>query len=83
MHFSEIMLSSLRLDCSLYHIYGLLGNSTTIEGWEKDKAAMLRRHGKIEEVGVASKQITGKQLTVSPRSNSHMQVFTLRRSTKC
>lgn len=35
---------------SLYHFHGLLGNTTTIEGWEKDKAAMLRRHGKIEEV---------------------------------
>ncbi|KAG1754926.1 DHHC palmitoyltransferase-domain-containing protein [Suillus paluster] len=30
--------------------FSLLGNTTTIEGWEKDKAAMLRRHGKIEEV---------------------------------
>jgi palmitoyltransferase len=35
---------------SLYHFNSLLGNTTTIEGWEKDKAAMLRRHGKIEEV---------------------------------
>ncbi|KAG2350756.1 zf-DHHC-domain-containing protein [Suillus weaverae] len=35
---------------SLYHFHSLLGNTTTIEGWEKDKAAMLRRHGKIEEV---------------------------------
>ncbi|OAX40056.1 zf-DHHC-domain-containing protein [Rhizopogon vinicolor AM-OR11-026] len=35
---------------SLYHFYSLLRNTTTIEGWEKDKAAMLRRHGKIEEV---------------------------------
>ncbi|KAG2117985.1 DHHC palmitoyltransferase-domain-containing protein [Suillus discolor] len=35
---------------SLYHFHSLMGNTTTIEGWEKDKAAMLRRHGKIEEV---------------------------------
>lgn len=37
---------------SLYHFYSLLSNTTTIEGWEKDKAAMLRRHGKIEEVSL-------------------------------
>ncbi|KAG6337063.1 hypothetical protein ID866_2016 [Astraeus odoratus] len=35
---------------SLYHFHGLLGNTTTIEGWEKDKAATLMRHGKIREV---------------------------------
>ncbi|KAG0707434.1 DHHC palmitoyltransferase-domain-containing protein [Suillus ampliporus] len=35
---------------SVYHFLSLLGNTTTIEGWEKDKAAVLRRHGKIEEV---------------------------------
>jgi|SRR5882762_6457767 hypothetical protein len=36
---------------SLYHFYGLLGNSTTIEGWEKDKVATLVRRGKMREVG--------------------------------
>ncbi|KAI6153872.1 DHHC palmitoyltransferase-domain-containing protein [Pisolithus tinctorius] len=35
---------------SLYHFHGLLTNTTTIEGWEKDKAATLIRHGKIREV---------------------------------
>ncbi|TFK77407.1 zf-DHHC-domain-containing protein [Pluteus cervinus] len=35
---------------SLYHFYGLWGNTTTIESREKDKAATLVRHGKIEEV---------------------------------
>ncbi|EIW86996.1 zf-DHHC-domain-containing protein [Coniophora puteana RWD-64-598 SS2] len=35
---------------SIYHIHGLMYNTTTIEGWEKDKAAMLVRRGKIEEV---------------------------------
>ncbi|KAG6889989.1 hypothetical protein C0995_012949 [Termitomyces sp. Mi166 len=35
---------------SLYHLYCLLGNSTTIEGWEKDKAATLVRRGKLHEV---------------------------------
>ncbi|KAG2368853.1 zf-DHHC-domain-containing protein [Suillus spraguei] len=38
---------------SIYHFHSLLGNTTTIEGWEKDKAAMLRRHGKIEEVNIS------------------------------
>ncbi|KAF9469816.1 DHHC palmitoyltransferase-domain-containing protein [Collybia nuda] len=35
---------------SIYHFYSLLGNSTTIEGWEKDKAATMVRRGKIHEV---------------------------------
>ncbi|KAH8993932.1 zf-DHHC-domain-containing protein [Lactarius akahatsu] len=32
---------------SLYHFYCVLGNTTTIEGWEKDKVATLIRRGKI------------------------------------
>ncbi len=32
---------------SLYHYYCILGNTTTIEGWEKDKVATLIRRGKI------------------------------------
>ena len=35
---------------SLYHFHCLLGNSTTIEGWEKDKVATLVRRGEIREV---------------------------------
>ncbi|KAI0800548.1 palmitoyltransferase PFA4 [Fomes fomentarius] len=35
---------------SLYHFYSLLGNSTTIEGWEKDKVATLVRRGRIREI---------------------------------
>jgi len=35
---------------SLYHFYLLSGNSTTIEGWEKDKVATMIRKGKIREV---------------------------------
>ncbi|THH06676.1 hypothetical protein EW145_g3922 [Phellinidium pouzarii] len=35
---------------SLYHFYCLLKNTTTIEGWEKDKVATLVRRGKIHEV---------------------------------
>ncbi|GJN87395.1 hypothetical protein Rhopal_000344-T1 [Rhodotorula paludigena] len=34
---------------SLYHLWSLLVNTTTIEGWEKDKAASLMRRGKIRE----------------------------------
>jgi hypothetical protein len=37
---------------SIYHFYCLMGNSTTIEGWEKDKAATLIRRGQIREVRV-------------------------------
>ncbi|KAL0951596.1 hypothetical protein HGRIS_008275 [Hohenbuehelia grisea] len=35
---------------SIYHFMCLLGNTTTIEGWEKDKVATLVRKGKIREV---------------------------------
>ncbi|KIO26982.1 hypothetical protein M407DRAFT_14980 [Tulasnella calospora MUT 4182] len=35
---------------SLYHFYCLLTNTTTIEGWEKDKVATLIRRGKIREI---------------------------------
>jgi palmitoyltransferase ZDHHC6 len=35
---------------SLYHFYSMLSNTTTIEGWEKDKVATLMRRGHIEEV---------------------------------
>lgn len=35
---------------SLYHLYLISGNSTTIERWEKDKVATLVRRGKIKEI---------------------------------
>ncbi|KAG8219551.1 hypothetical protein J3R82DRAFT_501 [Butyriboletus roseoflavus] len=35
---------------SAYHFYSLTVNTTTIEGWEKDKAAILKRNGKIQEI---------------------------------
>lgn len=35
---------------SLYHFWCLVTNTTTIEGWEKDKAAVLRRKGRIKEI---------------------------------
>lgn len=35
---------------SCYHLYLATGNSTTIEGWEKDKVATLVRRGKIAEI---------------------------------
>jgi hypothetical protein len=35
---------------SIYHLYLASGNSTTIEGWEKDKVATLVRRGKIHDV---------------------------------
>lgn len=37
---------------SLYHFNGLMSNTTTIEGWEKDKVATMVRRGKIREVGL-------------------------------
>lgn len=38
---------------SIYHFHALCGNTTTIEGWEKDKVATLVRRGKIQEVVLA------------------------------
>ncbi|KAI0785389.1 hypothetical protein BC629DRAFT_1582404 [Irpex lacteus] len=35
---------------SIYHFNALINNTTTIEGWEKDKAALLVRRGKIQEI---------------------------------
>ncbi|KAI0094442.1 zf-DHHC-domain-containing protein [Irpex rosettiformis] len=35
---------------SIYHFNALCNNTTTIEGWEKDKAALLVRRGKIQEI---------------------------------
>ncbi|KAH8835526.1 zf-DHHC-domain-containing protein [Flagelloscypha sp. PMI_526] len=35
---------------SIYHLLGLMGNTTTIESWEKDKAATLYRKGRIEQI---------------------------------
>jgi hypothetical protein len=35
---------------SIYHMYCAAGNSTTIEGWEKDRVATMVRRGKIREV---------------------------------
>jgi len=35
---------------SVYHFMGVLNNTTTIEGWEKDKVATMVRHGKIRDV---------------------------------
>jgi len=35
---------------SLFHFWSVLTNTTTIEGWEKDKAASLKRRGKIRQV---------------------------------
>jgi len=35
---------------SMYHVYIAASNSTTIEGWEKDRVATLVRRGKIREI---------------------------------
>ncbi|KAF8971687.1 DHHC palmitoyltransferase-domain-containing protein [Flammula alnicola] len=44
-----------RLTClsSLYHFYSLAGNSTTIEGWEKDKRSVMVKKGRAREVKFA------------------------------
>lgn len=35
---------------SLYHLWLVCANTTTIEGWEKEKVATLKRKGKIGDV---------------------------------
>jgi palmitoyltransferase len=35
---------------SVYHLWAVLTNTTTIEGWEKEKARELRRKGRIQSV---------------------------------
>lgn len=44
--------SDAALFSSIYHFYSLLSNSTTIEGWEKDRVATMVRRGRIREVRV-------------------------------
>jgi palmitoyltransferase len=39
---------------SLYHLWAVLSNTTTIEGWEKEKARELRRKGRIQQVFIPS-----------------------------
>ena len=46
-HFFDILLTTM---FSLFHLYSLLYNTTTIEGWEKDKAALMVKRGKLREV---------------------------------
>jgi len=35
---------------SIYHFWSVAANTTTIEGWEKEKVAILKKKGKIREV---------------------------------
>ncbi|KAF9055877.1 palmitoyltransferase PFA4 [Panaeolus papilionaceus] len=35
---------------SLYHFWSLMRNTTTIEGWEKDKVSLMVRKGKTREI---------------------------------
>ncbi len=51
----QVRLSLTHITCaheftSLYHFHCLIGNTTTIEGWEKDKVALMVKRGKLREV---------------------------------
>jgi len=50
----EARLNIVFFKFSLYHFYGLMANTTTIEGWEKDKAATMVRRGQVREVCAVS-----------------------------
>lgn len=58
---------------SIYHFWMLFGNTTTIEGWEKDKVATLVRRGKIQEVSILIHAKRNTRLSKPPqnRSSSH------------
>ena len=63
------------ISTSGYHIYCLLTNTTTIEGWEKDKVATLIRRGKIREVRSSYFcKALHADIPSLPRSNSPMYV---------
>ncbi|KAG5637653.1 hypothetical protein H0H81_003730 [Sphagnurus paluster] len=49
---------------SIYHFYCLLGNTTTIEGWEKDKVATMVRRGKLQAVGSVSTSETHRLIPI-------------------
>lgn len=51
--------------CSIYHFYNLASNTTTIEVWEKDKAATLKRHGKIQEVSYLCLSVLQQLISLS------------------
>lgn len=55
---------------SLYHFYCLVMNTTTIEGWEKDKAVTLKRKGKILEVSCWTLLISRLSLITSALSSA-------------
>jgi hypothetical protein len=54
---------------SLYHLYCAAGNSTTIEGWEKDRVATLVRRGKIKEVSVLRSLLDAFQTLIMVKSD--------------
>jgi len=35
---------------SCYHFYGLVGNTTTVESWEKDKVAVMFKKGRTRQI---------------------------------
>jgi palmitoyltransferase len=42
---------------SIYHFYCAMCNSTTIEGWEKDRVATMVRRGRVREVSLAGHSV--------------------------
>lgn len=62
---------------SLFHFWSVGTNTTTIEGWEKDKVATLKRKGKIREVRPSLPPHSFRptsQRADSPRSRSPVQI---------
>lgn len=72
-HFRAWMKPKLKSLGSIYHFNALFNNTTTIEGWEKDKVATLVRRGKIQEVTIILLCVLVPLLTrVRLRSSFHM-----------
>jgi hypothetical protein len=56
---------------SVYHIYCLFTNTTTVEGWEKDKVTRLVRRGKISEVKFPYVSCLSTSVSISQIRSEH------------
>lgn len=60
---------------SLFHFWSVLTNTTTIEGWEKDKAASLKRRGKIRQVRPLSSPPSSHIKLIECESSTNIRII--------
>jgi len=71
--FLDIKDLSTNTTFSLYHFYTLLNNTTTIEGWEKDKISVMVKRGEMREVRqVFLASVVTNSHSLHSRLNFHM-----------